>query len=145
MNVQTCERCGSDYLAGRPGPGSSLCPKCRSGVAAPAGSPAPPAPPPPPTAQVVAPLLPAGSPAPGGRLDPGPLVGSDRGDAVVEALAGLPVAGATGVTMNPGDDLTGAFLVPLGLTGGDPKTGLVIDPTGSGAGNPGRATFMGVE
>jgi hypothetical protein len=80
-----------------------------------------------------------------GRLDPGPLVGSSRHDQVAEALAGLPAAGATGLAINRGDDLTGTLLVPLGLTGGDPQTGLVLDPTGSGAGSPGKATFMGVE
>jgi hypothetical protein len=80
-----------------------------------------------------------------GRLDPGPLVGSSRHDQVAEALAGLPAAGATGLAINRGDDLTGTLLVPLGLTGGDLQTGLALDPTGTGAGSPGKATFMGVE
>ena len=79
------------------------------------------------------------------RLDPGPLVGSDHGDVVAEALAALPVAEGTTMTGRQGDDLTGNFLVPIGFTGDDPKTGLVLDPTGSGSGSPGKATFMGLE
>lgn len=86
-----------------------------------------------------APVVPTSQPE--GRLDPGPLVGTDRRDAVAEALAGLPVAGA----LSRADDLTGAFLVPLGLSKTEGTSGLTIDPTGAGVGMTGKATFMGVE
>ena len=80
-----------------------------------------------------------------GKLDPGPLVGSDRADVVALALAALPSAENLGMVVRRNDDLTGNFLVPLGFAGGDSKTGLLLDPTGSGAGTPGKATFMGAE
>ena len=80
-----------------------------------------------------------------GKLDPGPLVGSDRGDVVALALAALPASESMGMVVRRNDDLTGNFLVPLGFAGGDSKTGLLLDPTGSGAGTPGKATFMGAE
>jgi hypothetical protein len=79
------------------------------------------------------------------KLDPGPLVGSDRADVVALALATLPSAENLGMVMRRNDDLTGNYLVPLGFAGGDSKTGLLLDPTGSGAGTPGKATFMGAE
>jgi hypothetical protein len=80
-----------------------------------------------------------------GKLDPGPLVGSDRGDVVALALAALPASESMGMVAHRKDDLTGNFLVPLGFAGGDSKTGLLLDPTGTGAGAPGKATFMGAE
>jgi hypothetical protein len=80
-----------------------------------------------------------------GKLDPGPLVGSDKADVVALALAALPGAEATGMVVRRDDDLTGNFLVPLGFAGGDQHDGLLLDPTGSGAGTPGKATFMGAE
>jgi hypothetical protein len=80
-----------------------------------------------------------------GKLDPGPLAGSDRADPVGLALAALPSAENVGMVVRRNDDLTGNFLVPLGFAGGDSKTGLLLDPTGSGAGAPGKATFMGAE
>ncbi len=80
-----------------------------------------------------------------GKLDPGPLVGSDRGDVVALALAAMPASESMGMVAHGKDDLTGNFLVPLGFAGGDSKTGLLLDPTGTGAGAPGKATFMGAE
>jgi von Willebrand factor type A domain len=80
-----------------------------------------------------------------GKLDPGPLVGSDRADKVALALAALPAAENLGMVVRRKDDLAGNLLVPLGFAGGDSKTGLLLDPTGSGAGAPGKATFMGAE
>ncbi len=80
-----------------------------------------------------------------GKLDPGPLVGSDGADVVALALASLPGAEATGTVVRRDLDLAGNFLVPLGFAGGNQGDGLLLDPTGTGAGTPGKATFMGAE
>jgi von Willebrand factor type A domain len=82
---------------------------------------------------------------PEGKLDPGPLVGSDGADVVALALAALPGAEATGMVVRREDDLTGNFLVPLGFAGSVQLDGLLLDPTGTGAGTPGKATFIGAE
>jgi hypothetical protein len=80
-----------------------------------------------------------------GKLDPGPLVGSDRANVVADALAALPVSQGMATATRRDDEITGNLLVPLGLAGGDPTVGLALDPTGAGAGTLGKATFMGAE